>query len=85
MHDLLKKRGYLTEFEVRNFMFQLIQGVKYLHNKMIIHSDLKPNNIFLDEKLELKIGDFGLITKLSKEKEGKNILWYPLFYGSRSN
>ena len=71
LSDLLKKRKYLTEFEVRNYMFQLIQGVKYLHNHMIIHRDLKPNNILLDEKLELKIGDFGLITKLAKEKERK--------------
>ena len=80
LHDLLKKRGYLTEFEVRNYMFQLIQGVKYLHNKMIIHRDLKPNNIFLDEKLELKIGDFGLITKLSKEKERKKTYCGTLYF-----
>ena len=67
--DLVKKRHHLTEFEVRNYMFQLIQGVKYLHNQKIIHRDLKPNNIFLDEKLELKIGDFGLIAKINKDKE----------------
>ena len=74
LSDLLKTRSYLSEFEVRNYMFQLIQGVKYLHNQMIIHRDLKPNNIFLDEKLELKIGDFGLITKLTKEKERKKTI-----------
>ena len=46
LSDLVRKRHYLTEFEVRNYMFQLIQGVKYLHNQKIIHRDLKPNNIF---------------------------------------
>ena len=69
--DLLKNRGKLTEFEVQSYMFQLIQGLKYLHDRKIIHRDLKPNNIFLDEKFELKIGDFGLIAKLDNNKDRK--------------
>ena len=67
--DLLKKRNYLTEIEVQCYMFQLIQGLKYLHDNNIIHRDLKPGNIFLDNKLELKIGDFGEIRKLNKYNE----------------
>ena len=67
--DLLQTRDHLSEFEVQSYMFQLIQGLKYLHDRNIIHRDLKPNNIFLDEKLELKIGDFGLIAKLEKKKD----------------
>lgn len=70
--DLMKKRSYLTEFEVRNYMFQIVQGVKYLHNKKIIHRDLKTNNILLDKNLELKIGDFGLIGKLNNDKDRKH-------------
>ena len=71
LSDLLEIRDHLTEFEVQNYMFQLIQGLKYLHDKNIIHRDLKPNNLFLDEKLELKIGDFGLIAKLDSNKDRK--------------
>ena len=71
LDDLLKdrKNKNLSEFEVQSYMFQLIQGVKYLHDRNIIHRDLKPSNIFLDEKLELKIGDFGLIANLEKDKD----------------
>ena len=69
LSDLLKRRKYLTEIEVRCYIFQLIQGLKYIHNQKIIHRDLKPNNILLDEKLELKIGDFGLIAVLNKVTE----------------
>jgi serine/threonine protein kinase len=35
-----------------------------LHSRNIIHRDLKLGNIFLGEHLEIKIGDFGLATKI---------------------
>ena len=70
LKDLVNRRkGPLAEIEVQNYIFQLIQGLRYLHSKKIIHRDLKPENLFLDEKLELKIGDFGLIAHLNIETE----------------
>jgi len=69
LSDLLVKRGRLTECEVQCYMFQLIQGLKYLHSNRIIHRDLKPSNLFLDKNMELKIGDFGLIAIVSKDNE----------------
>ncbi len=41
-------------------MIQISQGLKYLHDKRILHRDLKPQNIFLDEEDNIKIGDMGL-------------------------
>ena len=49
---------------VTNFFTQILQGVKYMHERNIIHRDIKPSNIFFakgNEKV-LKIGDFGLAT-----------------------
>ncbi|KAI7789543.1 v-raf-1 murine leukemia viral oncogene-like protein 1a [Triplophysa rosa] len=70
-------------------MFQLIeitrqtaQGMDYLHAKNIIHLDLRSNNIFLNEGLTVKIGDFGLATVKARcsgsqqvEKPSGSILW----------
>ncbi|OHT02097.1 CAMK family protein kinase [Tritrichomonas foetus] len=42
-----------------SMMYQMIDGLNYLHNKNIVHRDLKPDNIFLDKDFNIKIGDFG--------------------------
>jgi polo-like kinase 1 len=42
-----------------------------MHKNKIIHRDLKLGNLFLSEKMEVKIGDFGLATKLDFEGERK--------------
>jgi len=73
LYDLLQKRKYLTEIEVQCYIFQLIEGLKIIHKNNYIHRDLKPQNLFLDEKLELKIGDFGLVAKVTNgEKKTDN-------------
>lgn len=50
-------------------MHQILEGVEYLHNLNILHRDIKLGNIFLNYKMEIKIGDFGLSTKLKGAKE----------------
>lgn len=37
----------------------MIRGLSYIHNQGIIHNDIKPDNILLDENDLAKIGDFG--------------------------
>ena len=68
-----------SEEIVQYLMRQIIQGLKYIHNKNIIHRDLKLDNILVnfdsDEdkknvnmmKAEVKIIDFGFATHLKKE------------------
>ena len=41
MMELHKRRGPLTEPEVRYYMKQLCLGIQYLHDRQIIHRDLK--------------------------------------------
>ena len=74
LNDLLKRRKRLSELEVQYYVLQMVKALKYLHNLKIIHRDLKLANLFLSDKMQLKLGDFGLATKLEFEGERKRSL-----------
>lgn len=45
---------------VRSYLYQLLLGIAYCHKKLVLHRDLKPQNLLINKKGELKIADFGL-------------------------
>jgi len=71
LHDLIKRRKRLTEVEVQCYVAQMVGALKYLHSHRVIHRDLKLGNLFLNDKMELKMGDFGLAAKLEFDGEKK--------------
>ncbi|CAD8086836.1 unnamed protein product [Paramecium sonneborni] len=61
----LKLQNY--ENEAKLILEQIIKGLDYLHNECkLVHRDLKPGNIFMNSPEDVKIGDFGLVTKLKQ-------------------
>jgi len=56
----LMKKTTLSEDHIKYFAFQILRGVAYLHAAKVFHRDLKPDNILINNKCELKICDFGL-------------------------
>lgn len=71
---MIKRRKRLTEPETRFFMKQLLDSVKYLHDQLVIHRDLKLGNLFLDRQLNIKVGDLGLATKLESADEKRKTI-----------
>eukprot|EP01038_Epipyxis_sp_PR26KG_P007940 gene7940-10774_t len=69
MSELMKRRKTLSEPETRFYISQLVSALHYLHHNLIIHRDLKLGNLFIDAELKIKVGDFGLASKLSHQDE----------------
>jgi p38 MAP kinase len=59
LHRLLTSRPLEKQF-IQYFLYQILRGLKYVHSAGVVHHDLKPGNILVNENCDLKICDFGL-------------------------
>ena len=61
-----KNNLFIKEKILKNTIKQICMGIKVIHhNKKMVHLDLKPENIFIDNNSNIKIGDFGISKQLN--------------------
>mmetsp|Transcript_3947 Transcript_3947/g.10879 ORF Transcript_3947/g.10879 Transcript_3947/m.10879 type:complete len:493 (-) Transcript_3947:171-1649(-) len=60
-----KERRHISEDQVLRWMTQALLALKYIHEKHVLHRDLKSGNFFLSKSGNLKMGDFGIARVLS--------------------
>lgn len=58
--DTCGNKGALDPKQIKSFMYQLLRGVMFCHDNRVLHRDLKPQNLLINNKGQLKLGDFGL-------------------------
>ena len=69
--------------EMRKIAHQILEGIKYLHEKLICHRDIKPENILYNKLTgNIKIIDFGISKKLVRRNAKESMLTFTgtLFY-----
>lgn len=52
------------------YLCDLLSALQHLHSQGFVHLDVKPANVFLTRSGRLKLGDFGLLTKLQPRGAG---------------
>ncbi|KAI9308810.1 kinase-like domain-containing protein [Cunninghamella echinulata] len=75
-HHLHMERKPIPEVVIKSILWQLINGVAYLHANWVLHRDLKPANVLLTSEGIVKTGDLGLARLFNKPLQ-------PLFNGDK--
>lgn len=82
-----EKNEFFTEEKILNWLIQLLLGLSYIHSKGIIHRDIKPQNIFIQNKYLICIGDFGIAKNINQTQTqtiGTSIIGTPLYMSPES-
>lgn len=70
--DAVLERGSYSEADARQCFVQLLRGIEYLHEKGVVHRDLKLENLLLAKQNDIthiKIADFGLAKKAAESMD----------------
>ena len=77
LRGLIEKYGALPPMVVRNYAYQILKGLNYIHTHNVIHRDLKSANVLVTDVAVIKLTDFGSSKKCGEGEVLKSIKGSP--------
>lgn len=68
LEDIENNPEGLDSEVIKSYIYQLLKALKYLHENQIIHRDVKPENLLVNNEGVLKLCDFGFARKVVGDK-----------------
>ncbi len=70
LFDRIVTKSFYNEKEARDLVYILLKSIKHLHDKNIVHKDLKPENLLMTSKTDdasIKLADFGFAERIDPQ------------------
>ena len=65
--------GKMTQSQVRHFIAELIIALEHLHSKRVIHRDVNPTNVLVDQEGHIALADFGVSRSFGEKPAGSHV------------
>lgn len=69
LKKIIKSGLNINNTDVKLLVYHILCGLKYIHSCAVLHRDIKPGNILLDDNYQIKICDFGLARCVNKDDD----------------
>ncbi|HUI73174.1 MAG TPA: serine/threonine-protein kinase [Spirochaetia bacterium] len=67
---LIRRERYLGNQAAMVLFYEICRGLKFAHDRQVIHRDIKPGNILISGHGEVKLADFGIATSAQEMDDG---------------
>ena len=68
LKKMMKSNLNLEYLHIQTILYNLVCALKYIHESKVIHRDIKPGNILINEDCSVKLCDFGLARSITNIK-----------------
>jgi eukaryotic-like serine/threonine-protein kinase len=60
LKDIIRERGPAPAEAATDIVIQILRAVRFAHKRGVVHRDIKPHNVLIDEEGRIKVADFGI-------------------------